>query len=232
MTTPFEFEALPTLSLMRTYTIHSIAQGLKVRPPAQQARSRRSESALLNSAMTLMAEKEFDRIAVPEIAMGAGLSIGTFYRRFSDKEDFLDALFDRFELSARETFGAPSEIEALPAGARVTEIVLRVCAVYDSHGGLIRALQKRAQDRPELYKRAGRLVTEVGVLLANVARNGRTAPPALSQRADLCARIIFALCDQELAFGMFPPGGRVWSKKAFVAEIAAIVTVALHEVAS
>jgi AcrR family transcriptional regulator len=202
-----------------------------VRPPAQQARSRRSESALLNSAIALMAEREFDEISIPEITMGAGLSIGTFYRRFSDKEEFLDALFDSFERSARETFGAPSEIEALPAGERVTEIIRRVRAVYDVHGGLIRALQRRAQDRPELYHKAGRLVTEVGAVLAAAVANGGTAPPALFQRADLCARLIFALCDQELAFGMFPPGGRKWSRKAFVAEAGAIITAALREIA-
>lgn len=202
-----------------------------MRPPARQARSKRSKSALLNSAIALMAEREFDEIPIPEIATGAGLSIGTFYRRFSDKEEFLDALFDRFERSARETFGAQSEIEALPAGERVTAIIRRVRAVYDIHGGLIRALQRRAQNRPELYQKAGRLVTEVGAVLAVAVANGRTIPPALFQRADLCARLIFALCDQELAFGMFPPGGRKWSEKAFVTEVAAIVTVGLCEVA-
>lgn len=200
-----------------------------MQPPAQQARSRRSQAALLNSAMTLLAERDFDEISIPEIAIGAGLSIGTFYRRFTDKEEFLDALFDRFELSARETFGSPLELEKIPVEGRITEIIRRVRAVYDVHGGLIRALQKRAQDRPELYKKAGRLVTEVAVVLAAAVSKGRAPDAALLRRADLCARLIFALCDQELAFGMFPPGGRKWSKSEFLSELSATIVIGLSQ---
>ncbi len=201
-----------------------------MQPPAQQARSRRSHAALLNSAMALLAERDFDEISIPEIATGAGLSIGTFYRRFTDKEEFLDALFDRFEVSARETFGSPLELEKFPFEGRVSEVIRRVRAVYAVHGGLIRTLQKRAQDRPELYRKAGRLVTEVGAVLAAAVAGGDAPSPALLHRADLCARLIFSLCDQELAFGMFPPGGRKWSKSEFTAELSAIITVSLSAV--
>jgi AcrR family transcriptional regulator len=200
-----------------------------MQPPAQQARSRRSQAALLTSAMALMAERDFDEITIPEIATGAGLSIGTFYRRFTDKEEFLDALFERFELSARETFGSPLELDSMPAEDRVREIIRRVRAVYDVHGGLIRALQKRAQVRPELYKKAGRLVTEVAAVLAAAAPGGQTPDAARLRRADLCARLIFALCDQELAFGMFPPGGRKWTRTEFLSELSAIILVGLSQ---
>ena len=56
---------------------------------ATQSRSRRTEHAIRQAALRLLAGKPFEEITVAEIAEAAGVSVGGFYRRFRDKRAVL-----------------------------------------------------------------------------------------------------------------------------------------------
>ena len=62
----------------------------------KQARSLKTEQALLDALETLLARKSFVDVTVSELAREAGLTTGAIYRRFKDKEDVLRAAFERF----------------------------------------------------------------------------------------------------------------------------------------
>jgi AcrR family transcriptional regulator len=55
-------------------------------PDFQQDRSRRSYLALLDAATALFSAQGYDAVGTPEIAQRAGVSVGTFYRYFDDKQ--------------------------------------------------------------------------------------------------------------------------------------------------
>ncbi len=57
--------------------------------PATQDRSRKTERALRTAAHRLLAERPFDKIRVSDLTERAGVSVGTFYRRFRDKRALL-----------------------------------------------------------------------------------------------------------------------------------------------
>lgn len=59
------------------------------RVDARQQRSRRTEAALARAAQRLAANRPFDEIRVEELTREAGVSVGTFYRRFRDKRALL-----------------------------------------------------------------------------------------------------------------------------------------------
>lgn len=61
---------------------------------ASESRSPTRE-AILDSALSLFAERGFHGTAVPEIARGAGFAAGTIYRHFSGKEALVNALYQR-----------------------------------------------------------------------------------------------------------------------------------------
>jgi AcrR family transcriptional regulator len=58
-----------------------------------QERARRTYEALLQAAEEQFSEHGFDATQTPDVAAAAGVSVGTFYRYFSDKKEiFLDVL--------------------------------------------------------------------------------------------------------------------------------------------
>ena len=56
-------------------------------PDFRQDRARRSYLALLDAATALFATHGYDAVGTPEIAQRAGVSVGTFYRYFTDKHE-------------------------------------------------------------------------------------------------------------------------------------------------
>jgi AcrR family transcriptional regulator len=60
--------------------------------PAYQARSRQQRDRLLKAGERVFAELGFWQAHVADIARRAGCSVGSFYRRFQDKEAFFFAL--------------------------------------------------------------------------------------------------------------------------------------------
>jgi AcrR family transcriptional regulator len=66
--------------------------------PAQQARSRASHDRLLNATLDILKTGGLDAATIPRIAAKAGLSPGSVYRRFPDKDALLrEALIQFFE---------------------------------------------------------------------------------------------------------------------------------------
>jgi AcrR family transcriptional regulator len=55
--------------------------------PARQARARRSRQAVIDAAAELFATVGYDAVGTPEIAGRAKVSVGTFYRYFTDKRE-------------------------------------------------------------------------------------------------------------------------------------------------
>jgi AcrR family transcriptional regulator len=70
-----------------------------------RADAERNRQRIVNAAKTLFAERGVD-VAVEDIAAAAGVGIGTFYRRFPDRESPVEAIFEtkleRVAQSARE----------------------------------------------------------------------------------------------------------------------------------
>ena len=58
-----------------------------------RADAERNRQRILGAARTLFAERGVD-VSVEEIAAAAGVGIGTFYRRFPDRETLVEAVFE------------------------------------------------------------------------------------------------------------------------------------------
>ncbi|HEX3762958.1 MAG TPA: TetR/AcrR family transcriptional regulator [Kofleriaceae bacterium] len=56
-------------------------------PDFRQDRARRSYLALIDAATALFTAHGYDAVGTPEIAQQAGVSVGTFYRYFTDKHE-------------------------------------------------------------------------------------------------------------------------------------------------
>lgn len=70
-------------------------------PPAiKQQRSRRTYDALVETGLRMLKDRDIDTIPVAEIAKAAGYSVGAFYARFTNKEEFMRALAEHYSVQS------------------------------------------------------------------------------------------------------------------------------------
>jgi len=77
-------------------------QAKSTRKPPQQSRSRATVSAILDGMVRVLDQEGYDAATTTRVAEVAGVSVGTLYQYFSNRDDILDALQDReFERSTQ-----------------------------------------------------------------------------------------------------------------------------------
>jgi AcrR family transcriptional regulator len=127
-------------------------QKLMPRKPRQQ-RAQVKVELILEAAMRLLAKGGLAALTTNAVAETAGVSIGTLYQYFANKEAILDALAERetAELSERvlAALTAPGEI---PPDARIAAIIGAVASGYGGRQQVHRLVMEHS-----LHRGAGRL---------------------------------------------------------------------------
>jgi AcrR family transcriptional regulator len=108
----------------------------------QQARSRATVSAVLEATTRILDRQGSDAATTTRIAEVAGISIGTLYQYFSDRDEILDALQDReFERAMALVQGVLGKAGADGIAEDVAREVIRgLLALYAEAPGLHRVL--------------------------------------------------------------------------------------------
>lgn len=118
--------------------------------PAHQARSRESLRRLLQAATEVLGEHGVEGATIPRIARRAGLTPGSVYRRFRDKDALLETVILEILDGQEETMKtslaplAPSQA-SLPAFAE--KIIAGMVTAYRTHAGLLRGMRQFVQSR-------------------------------------------------------------------------------------
>jgi len=150
--------------------------------PAVQTRSKATRDAMLAAGRALLASNDFGSLTIADIAASAGVSVGSFYGRFRDKEAFfavlVQELFEDSALQVNETF-----LMARDRGSEeiVSDMVNFLTEFYRRHQGVIRAILKHASNRPDSWSPAKRggarlkdtMVVTLGPQLGHIADSQR-----------------------------------------------------------
>jgi AcrR family transcriptional regulator len=157
-----------------------------------RARAQVTRAALLKAGRTLLETHDFHAMSVAAIAAAHGMSVGSFYGRFKDKEAFFEEL--QREITAEWIEEAARTLEhGAGRGLTATQLVHRVCKtvarLIHQDAGFLRAALKHEATNPAGWapiKQAGK---EVATLAIDVLR------PALPPDAvaSSVTRIRFAL---------------------------------------
>jgi AcrR family transcriptional regulator len=124
--------------------------GQHLPPPPQQERSRRKREALLQSALTLFAERGYEQTSVEEIAHRAEVAVGGFYQHFASKRQILLVLMDRL-LQEASTLTWEAKSAALPdLRDGIARLVRRALQVDWAYAGAYRAWREAAVRDREL----------------------------------------------------------------------------------
>jgi AcrR family transcriptional regulator len=115
--------------------------------PVNQARSRDARDRLLQAGERVFAKLGYDAAHVTDIAGAAGCSVGSFYRRFRDKEAFFKALHHRFterNLENSTRFFALPQWQEQPSSAMVRTLIAATAHIMKRNHGFFRALFQRS----------------------------------------------------------------------------------------
>ncbi|HUB08550.1 MAG TPA: TetR/AcrR family transcriptional regulator [Myxococcales bacterium] len=128
----------------------------------RQARSRESERRLLKAAAEVLGQHGVEGATIPRIAAHAGLTPGSIYRRFPDKEVLLETvilgILERQDERMRT--GMTTEMTAqIPLPVFTEQIVHSLLVSYRANAGLMRAMQQfaRASANQEFRRKVTRL---------------------------------------------------------------------------
>lgn len=117
----------------------------------QQARSRASLARILDAAEALMESRSLDAATVADIAGRAGVSIGSFYKRFASKDAVLEALYARYEEQRTEHLNvafAPARWTGHGLEERARGLTSALVEMFSRRRGIIRAFVMHRRGRP------------------------------------------------------------------------------------
>jgi len=127
----------------------------------QQARSRESWRKLLKAATEVLGQHGVEGATIPRIARHAGLTPGSVYRRFHDKEALLEtAILELLEQQARGLRGTTPEMaREIPLRVFAEQVINSIVFAYRARAPLIRAMRQFVRTRPNnaFKKKASRL---------------------------------------------------------------------------
>jgi AcrR family transcriptional regulator len=118
--------------------------------PAHQARSRESLRKLLLAATEVLGQHGVEGTTIPRIAQHAGLTPGSVYRRFHDKDALLETailgILERQDQSMK-TGMTPLVTAQIPLPVFVEQIITGMVLTYRTKAPLLRAMKQFAQSR-------------------------------------------------------------------------------------
>lgn len=95
-----------------------------LRNQPKQARSRQRITLILDTAEKLFTQRGFDAVTTNHIAVEAGVSVGSLYRFFANKDVILEALIERYTQAMREEL--PQVDTAVPIRQMVQALIANI----------------------------------------------------------------------------------------------------------
>jgi AcrR family transcriptional regulator len=120
--------------------------------PAHQARSRDSLARLLRATIEVLDKDGLDSATIPRIAARAGVSPGTVYRRFSDKDALMREVCVRVlegNYKATSELFAPERWKDNSLAEIAGPVIQMTLKGHRTHRGLVRAILFFTQQHPD-----------------------------------------------------------------------------------
>ncbi len=194
--------------------------------PARQDRSRAARERLLNAGEAVFASMGYSSAHVSDIASAAGCSVGSFYRRFRDKEALFRALHQKIIEQRRqrnEHFYARPELAQLPSAEVVRLFVHDILGYFKQNSGFIRALFQRTLDEGnrDYWPALRRVATIEGEGLARfLDSRGELSLPAARYNCDFIVRVI----EGTIVHAVLHAGNVLKDEARFVDDLARVAT--------
>jgi AcrR family transcriptional regulator len=122
--------------------------------PAVQSRSRETRAKLVAALEVLLRQRSFEDISIADLAAEAGLSVGTVYRRFDNRDALIPVIFELYAERVTQFAATPSGQLALEEGAGLRSALRQMVSLawrfLTAEAHLVRAAHLYARLRPDL----------------------------------------------------------------------------------
>lgn len=163
---------------------------------AKQSRSQAKHQALLLAGRRLLDTQDLGTLSVAQLTRDAGMSVGSFYSRFEDKDAwFAELLRVTGEQALQDTQALLGSARWLRAGneRKVALIIRHIVALHREHRGIFRAAHSdAARSRlywPQLHAYGRRVADAVYRALAGHMR--QVAPAQRRLRVNVGLQLVF-----------------------------------------
>ena len=162
----------------------------------KQSRSRVTVEAILTATTHILVEEGYDKANTNRIAERAGISIGSLYQYFPNKESLMTALMDQHAQEMAELVG--TKLDRLfdsPLKIAIPEIITAVVAAHGINPRLHQVLSEeipRSERSPQMHK-ANEQITEL--LRAYLQRwRDQIQPQNIDLTVFILSRTVDSLC--------------------------------------
>jgi AcrR family transcriptional regulator len=151
----------------------SMTEEKVMRRRPQQARSQQRVDDLLNTAESVFAEIGYEAATTNLIAARAGISIGSLYQFFPNKEALLDGIAERYITNMRTQLDAafaPETISDMPITTIISQFIDGLIAFKAAHSGFDTVFMSSSipvQQSLAVQKMHEEIISQVDALLAS-----------------------------------------------------------------
>jgi AcrR family transcriptional regulator len=199
------------------------ADALRPRKQPRQSRSRETVAAVLKAAAQVFTTRGYAATTTNHIAERAGVSIGSLYEYFPNKDALLVALMEQ-HIGEGESILARVALEAPAGPPHVREMVRRfVRAMVELHAR-DRVLHRVLFEEAPLPKRVRRQLADVETRITERVEAYLRAHPNVTKRDPALAAAVLVQTIEGLTHKLVVHGDPQADVEAYVEEIVALVT--------
>jgi AcrR family transcriptional regulator len=169
----------------------SLPRRLAPRKSPRQERARATVDAILGAAADLFAARGYARTNTNHIARRAGVSVGSLYQYFPNKDAILTALLDRHLRAVEATIARcvlVIEDAAVPLRTGVRHLLEELLELHEADPRLTRAVEDQAGQMPRVPEALGRYEK---AYLGKLEQILRSRPEVRSGDHHLMAHLLF-----------------------------------------
>lgn len=177
------------------------------KPPALQARSRQTEQRILQAALSILGNSGAEALTTVNVSAEAGISVGTIYRRFGNKEqmllstqqEFLRLFMNSLAARLKAVFPQPST----HAAETIIAATKAVGETMHEFGAPLRQLLLVGLRNPAVFEDGHKAAVEGGQLFSELLLEHREAiaHPDPEGAIDFVYRLTYAACSHRLLQG-------------------------------
>lgn len=174
----------------------------------KQARSRQTKEKIVQAAIELFKERGYEKTTSNEIALAAGVSVGSFYVYFTDKRQLLLSIFDRLaEDLFKNIFDGlkPEHLFDTGLRERIKLAVANTITDKQKNAGLHKVICELLLKDPEFAVRhkavMARSITRLEELISLANKAGLTWEIDVEAAAFVVHRVVFDLSQDYVTGG-------------------------------
>jgi AcrR family transcriptional regulator len=158
---------------------------------------------ITESALLILEEEGLAALTMAEVARRSGVSVGTLYNNFADKDEILTAAHERFLASAATQDPLPAVELGGPAAERVRAAVTWLIGLLRRHEPLIRAFGAQGVHDPAIARRGSEHIQMLARSFTAYLFEARDAinRPNVDIAIDVCFRLTYDTAARTISHG-------------------------------